>query len=196
MLHIQKLCMNFWIINFVTFKDFFVLALIRMAVKYCGAVLLVVIMTPQVTSRREGGRALGGIPGQGVCGWKELKEANKPPRWPKYTKMAPKMVCFPHFLTKSPKAPFFTQKYIIRYTYSQDVFLGINEFLNFSLLQAMWSFTCSKFRESYTPSAIRIRVNFEIINIFIEPDHNRNSSVIYRKTATPCGDDVIADIFV
>ncbi len=193
MLHIQKLCMNFWIINFVTYKLFFVLALIRMAVKNCGAVLLGVIMTPQVISRREGGRPLGGIRGQGVCGWRELKEANKPPRRPKYTKMAPKMVGFPHFLTKLPKTPFFTQKYIIRYT--PKMFLRKKWILNFSLLKAMWSYTCTKFRESYAFPAIRIRVNFEITNIVIEPDHNRNSSGIYRKTATPWDDDVIADIY-
>ncbi len=48
--------------------------------------------------------------------WRELKEANKPARWPKYTEMALEMGCCPHFLTENLlKMPFFTQKYSIRH---------------------------------------------------------------------------------
>ncbi len=49
--------------------------------------------------------------------WRELKEANKPPSWPKYTKLAPKMGGFLYFQpAKSPKMSFFAKKYLIRYT--------------------------------------------------------------------------------
>ncbi len=33
-------------------------------------------------------------------------------------------------------------------------------------------------------------INFEIINVVTEPDHNEYSLGIYRKTATRCCDDV------
>jgi hypothetical protein len=49
--------------------------------------------------------------------WRELKEVNKPPCSPKFTKPAPKIASFLHFLAyKSPKTPFFNQKHLIKYT--------------------------------------------------------------------------------
>jgi hypothetical protein len=50
---------------------------------------------------------------------------------------------------------FFTKKYLIRYT--SKLFFEEYNFKKI-LLEEMWSYTCSKFRESYTPPAIRIRV--------------------------------------
>jgi hypothetical protein len=38
---------------------------------------------------------VGAVPRQGWW-WRELKEANKPTRFPKYTKVVPKMGSFPH----------------------------------------------------------------------------------------------------
>jgi hypothetical protein len=60
----------------------------------------------------------GECPGRGLW-WRELKEANKSPSRLKYTKMASKIAGFPHFLAlKSPKAPFFAPKCLIRHMYS------------------------------------------------------------------------------
>ncbi len=58
--------------------------------------------------------AIGGggeCPGRGWW-WRVLKEANKPPCRPKYTKKALKTGGFPHSLAKKlPKTPFFAQNY-------------------------------------------------------------------------------------
>jgi hypothetical protein len=59
---------------------------------------------------------VGGVPGQGVVmeGVKEVKYAPLPPKIYKNSK---KMGIFQHFLAyKSPKTPFFAQKYLTRYT--------------------------------------------------------------------------------
>jgi hypothetical protein len=59
--------------------------------------------------------------------------------------------CF--FGLKLPKTLFFAQKYFIRYTPK----MFFEEYINFKilLLKALWSFTCSKFQESYMPPAIQ-----------------------------------------
>jgi hypothetical protein len=60
---------------------------------------------------------------------------------------------FAHILAyKSPKTPFFAQKYFTRYTYSQDVFRGIHKFSS-SLLKPLHTYTSSKFQKFiYAPS--------------------------------------------
>ncbi len=40
--------------------------------------------------------------------------------------------------------------------------------LNFLLLKALWSYTCSKFWKSYTPPAARIRVKDDAYNMMDE----------------------------
>jgi hypothetical protein len=58
----------------------------------------------------------GECPGKGWW-WRELKEANKPPCWTKYTKTAPKKRNFPAlFGLKIIKNGIFCSKYLISYT--------------------------------------------------------------------------------
>jgi hypothetical protein len=54
--------------------------------------------------------------------WRELKESNKPPPHLELQKKAPKTGSFPQLTLKSVKTPFFTQKYIIKYT--SKMFIG------------------------------------------------------------------------
>jgi hypothetical protein len=89
----------------------------------------------------------GELPGQGVGGGGG-KNRQISPKPPKMYKNAPIAGGFTHVL------PFFPQNCLIRYTKK-----CMDEFLIFLLIKAMWSDTCSKFRELYTPPATRISDN-------------------------------------
>jgi hypothetical protein len=95
----------------------------------------------------------GKCPGRGWW-WSELKEAKKPPASTKITKTASETSSFAEIM---PKTPFFAQMSLIRY----NAKMFFEEYINFNfffLLQALWSYTYSKFWESYRPPAIRIKV--------------------------------------
>jgi hypothetical protein len=76
---------------------------------------------------------------------------------PEIYKNGEKKDSFMHFLAyKSPKTPFFVLKYLTKYNH--ETFF--EEYMNLkkSLLKPLQSYTSSKFRRSYKPPAIRIRV--------------------------------------
>jgi hypothetical protein len=86
--------------------------------------------------------------------WRELKEANKPPAGQNKQKRHRKQLISCLLGLKIAYPPFFAQKYLIRYTPK----MFFEESINFFFHKALWSYTCSKFQESYTPPAIRMRV--------------------------------------
>jgi hypothetical protein len=51
---------------------------------------------------------------------------------------------------------------VLNKIYSKDVLWGIYQFLKYLLLKALWSYTCSKFRESYMPPAGLGLIQFKI----------------------------------
>ncbi len=87
------------------------------------------------------------VPGQRVV-MEGVKEAKKPPCQPKYMKMVPKIGGF-------------AQKYFLRYTPKMlfEDYITFNIFRYLRLCGVIRYRTCLKFRESYTPPAIRIRGN-------------------------------------
>jgi hypothetical protein len=103
----------------------------------------------------------GECPGRGWC-WRESKESNKRPCCPKYIQKCLITGCFPHYFAyRLPKALFFAQKYLTRYTL-ETFFVEYINLKKISLIKPLWSYTCSKFRKSYTPPAARIRVKGDL----------------------------------
>jgi hypothetical protein len=80
------------------------------------------------------------VPGQRVV-MEGVKGAKKPPCRPKYMKTV-------------PKTGGFAQKYLLRYTPK----MLCEDYITFNIGVIRYR-TCLKFRESYTPPAIRIRGN-------------------------------------
>ncbi len=72
------------------------------------------------------------------------------PKWQIYALIDLKIAKNRSFLLKSPLQNILPRR-----------FWGMLYFLNLLLLKALWSYTCSKFRKSYTPTASWIRVNVE-----------------------------------
>jgi hypothetical protein len=98
----------------------------------------------------------GGVPGPGVV----VERSYIPSQPYKIAKNGRKNGSFAHVLAyNSPKTPFFALKYLTRYTHKTF----FKEYINikiFSYLKPLLSYTCSKFRKSYTPPAAWIRVKF------------------------------------
>jgi hypothetical protein len=89
-------------------------------------------------------------------GWRrELKEANKPSSWPKYTKTALKTSGLPTLIDlKIAENTIFCSKYFIRY--SSQMFLRNTLILKFWLLKALWSYFCLMFRSQIHPQPSRL----------------------------------------
>ncbi len=123
--------------------------------------------------------------GRGACPdrgwwWRKLKEVNKPLAGRNIQKQCWKRVVSSNFwLKNSPKTPFFTQKYSIRYT--PKMFLRYTLIKILLLFKALWSYTCSKFWESYTPQAIWIRVK-QYLNIVLHTLSHRLRLCTYLYT--------------
>jgi hypothetical protein len=72
---------------------------------------------------------------------------------------------FEHFLAhKSWRTPFFAQKYLIDILPS--CFLRNTLILTFFVTNALWSYTFSRFRKSYTPPAAQIRFKASLVLLF------------------------------
>jgi hypothetical protein len=105
----------------------------------------------------------GGVPGPGVVVERFIEVIYIPSQPYEIAKNGKKTGGFPHVLAyKSPQTPFYALKYLTRYTHETFFEEHIN-FKIFSLLKPLRSYTCSKFRKSYTPPAAQIRVNISII---------------------------------
>jgi hypothetical protein len=88
-------------------------------------------------------------------------KSNKPSKPPGMYKNSAKTTSFPHLLPqKSPKKPFFTWKYLTKYT-SEMFFEECIQNKICCYLRALWSYTYSKFRKSCTLPAARIWVQEE-----------------------------------
>ncbi len=106
----------------------------------------------------------GGCPALGWW-WRVSQNSYIPSQQSEIAKKGEKTGGFTHVLSyKSPKTPFFALKYLTRYTHEAffKEYINIKIFRN---LSHCGSYTCSKFRKSYTPPAARIRVNVLLGNL-------------------------------